>query len=62
MAEKARTALVLGATGGVGGAVTRALLADGWEVCALVRDPKTTVLSWRGQQPRWIAGDAMEAD
>ncbi|WP_119307529.1 NAD(P)H-binding protein [Cohaesibacter haloalkalitolerans] len=33
-----RTALVLGATGGVGGAVARALLAHGWRVRTLVRE------------------------
>ena len=31
--------LVTGATGQQGGAVTRHLLRDGWEVRALVRDP-----------------------
>ncbi|RBQ15969.1 NmrA/HSCARG family protein [Spongiactinospora rosea] len=36
-----RIALVTGATGGQGGAVTRALLARGWSVRALVRDPHT---------------------
>ncbi|MGW4890828.1 NmrA/HSCARG family protein [Kitasatospora sp. NPDC004240] len=34
-----RTVLVTGATGGQGGAVARSLLADGWTVRALVRDP-----------------------
>ncbi len=35
----AKTALVLGATGGVGGAVARALVQHGFSVRALVRDP-----------------------
>ena len=34
-----RTILVTGATGQQGGAVARALLADGWKVRAFVRDP-----------------------
>ncbi|MGS2646790.1 NmrA family NAD(P)-binding protein [Streptosporangium sp. LJ11] len=35
-----RTILVTGATGQQGGATTRHLLADGWHVRALVRDPR----------------------
>lgn len=51
-----KTALVLGASGGVGGEVARRLLAGGWTVKALVRDP--------ARAPAidgiiWIAGDAM---
>ncbi|MCT2587524.1 NmrA/HSCARG family protein [Actinophytocola gossypii] len=34
-----KTVLVIGATGGQGGAVARALLGTGWAVRALVRDP-----------------------
>ena len=33
-----KTALVLGATGGIGGAVAAVLLSRGWTVRALVRD------------------------
>jgi nucleoside-diphosphate-sugar epimerase len=51
-----RTALVLGATGGVGGATARALLADGWTVKALTRRDMPTE---SGIQ--WIKGDAMNA-
>jgi nucleoside-diphosphate-sugar epimerase len=52
-----KTALVLGATGGVGGEVARALVAAGWRVRALIRDP--------GRAPviagvEWTGGDAME--
>ena len=51
-----KTALVLGATGGIGGEVARTLVAHGWRVKALNRKPE--------QAPRidgveWIGGDAM---
>lgn len=52
-----KTALVLGATGGVGGEVARALVAAGWRVRALVRDP---VRAPAIDGVEWIAGDAME--
>ena len=38
-------ALVIGATGGVGGAVARSLLARGWRVRALNRNPETAARS-----------------
>jgi nucleoside-diphosphate-sugar epimerase len=54
------TALVLGATGGVGGAATRAMLAHGWHVTALVRDPGRAAVTWgTSVAPAWQAGDAM---
>lgn len=58
---KNRTALVLGATGGIGGAITAALGQHGWTVRALVRDPASAVSGWKGtgKAPHWIAGDAM---
>uniref|UniRef100_UPI0013DAC73E SDR family NAD(P)-dependent oxidoreductase n=1 Tax=Stenotrophomonas maltophilia TaxID=40324 RepID=UPI0013DAC73E len=34
-----KTALVLGATGGIGGEVARLLVARGWQVRALNRNP-----------------------
>ena len=34
-----RTALVIGATGGIGGEVAHALIARGWSVRGLNRDP-----------------------
>ena len=51
------TALVLGATGGIGGALARALLARGWRVRALHRDPEGI----RNPVPgiEWVRGDAM---
>ena len=54
-----KTALVLGATGGIGGEVARRLLARGWTVTALVRDPAKL-----GHRPGGISairGDAMNA-
>lgn len=53
---KTRTALILGATGGIGGEVASRLLAAGWWVRALHRDPSRA----KGD-PRiaWIKGDAL---
>ena len=54
MAEK--LALVLGATGGIGGEVARRLVAAGWRVRAMHRDPA----SRRGDARfEWVKGDAM---
>jgi len=55
-----RTALVLGATGGVGYETARALLARGWHVRALHRRPGETSISLPGVD--WVAGDAMDAE
>jgi nucleoside-diphosphate-sugar epimerase len=54
-----KTALVLGATGGVGGEVARALLARGWRVRALNRNPAKAAKAGDGLE--WVKGDAMEA-
>nr|WP_188346895.1 NAD(P)H-binding protein [Phyllobacterium sp. 628] len=54
-----RTALVLGATGGIGGAVARNLLARGWHIKALTRDlakARNTASDFD-----WILGDALNA-
>lgn len=53
-----KTALVLGATGGIGGAAAMRLAAAGWRVRALHRDPDRA-----GKDPRfeWIRGDALVA-
>jgi nucleoside-diphosphate-sugar epimerase len=58
-AMTARTALVLGATGGVGGAVARRLAAEGWAVRALHRDPGRVRRDEDGLD--WVRGDAMAA-
>ena len=48
-------ALVLGATGGVGGETARALVAHGWHVRGLTRTPRS------GDGIEWVVGDAMDA-
>ncbi|WP_283194199.1 SDR family NAD(P)-dependent oxidoreductase [Rhizobium sp. AN80A] len=52
-------ALVLGATGGIGGAVARKLSARGWHVRALNRNAEKA----RAAEPclNWVQGDAMRA-
>jgi nucleoside-diphosphate-sugar epimerase len=51
-----RIALVLGATGGIGGEVARRLATTGWTVRALHRNPAPSA----DQAFKWIRGDAME--
>lgn len=51
--------LVLGATGGIGGAVARLLADRGWHVRALNRNVETARRSQAGFE--WIQGDAMNA-
>jgi len=59
--ERNRTALVLGATGGIGGGIASALLRHGWRVRGMVRDiAKLTPASPAGIE--WINGDAMRRD
>jgi nucleoside-diphosphate-sugar epimerase len=62
MSGSKKTALVLGATGGVGGETAAALLRHGWTVKALARDPRAAAAGWRrpGSAPLWIMGDAMD--
>jgi nucleoside-diphosphate-sugar epimerase len=57
-----RTALVLGATGGIGGEVARLLLARGWEVRALHRNPDGLSAGHKASGVRWRRGDAMSAE
>lgn len=54
-----RTALVLGATGGIGGEVARTLKARGWCIRALHRKGRAVGPSGDGFD--WIKGDAMNA-
>ncbi len=49
-------ALVLGASGGIGGEVARLLVARGWQVRALNRAPK------QGDGLQWLVGDAMNRE
>lgn len=53
-------ALVLGATGGIGGAVAAKLSEQGWEVRALHRHP--VALKQPDRRYRWIKGDCMNVD
>jgi len=52
-----KVALVLGATGGVGGEVARLLVARGWQVKALHRSP-----AQKSGGLAWLTGDAMVRD
>ncbi|MFT3730436.1 MAG: NAD(P)H-binding protein [Hyphomicrobium sp.] len=55
-----RSALVLGATGGIGGAVAANFLRRGWDVKALARDPASARRRWQQDpSPIWLKGDAM---
>jgi len=53
-----KNVLVLGASGGIGGELTQALLRKGWMIRALTRDPDKAA---RGRDPaiQWVPGDAM---
>lgn len=55
-----KTALVLGATGGIGGAVARRLQARGWQIRALHRSELKPALRTNGHE--WIGGDAMDRE
>lgn len=58
MTNAANKALVIGATGGIGGEVARVLLARGWDVRALHRNPARAAPSNPGLH--WVEGDAMD--
>lgn len=55
--ETTKTALVLGATGGVGGSVAAALLRHGWHVRGMARDVAGIRIPG---QIEWVQGDAMQ--
>jgi len=59
MTEDHKIALVLGATGGIGGAVARNLARRGWHIRALHRNAAKA----SAEQPQfeWVQGDAMNA-
>lgn len=54
--EQLKTALVLGATGGIGGELARAMVRRGWRVQALCRNRQAAP---QLDGVHWIAGDAM---
>lgn len=56
-----KAALVLGATGGIGGETAAALLRHGWSVVAMARDPEGRAKSGALAAASWIRGDAMSA-
>jgi nucleoside-diphosphate-sugar epimerase len=56
-----KLALVIGATGGIGGAVAERLVAEGWGVRAMNRNPDEARIG--RETLEWVKGDAMvEAD
>lgn len=57
-----KTALVIGATGGIGGATAKALVAHGWRVRALHRNPEAAMRLPGMQGIMWAEGDAMNRD
>ena len=59
MSADGRRALVLGATGHLGNAIVRDLLAQGWRVTAATR--QTHPPAWAGPQVEVVHGDIEEA-
>lgn len=56
-----RTALILGATGSIGGHMVQALARRGWTVRAMTRNPELARKQHAHLGCDWIAGDAMNA-
>jgi nucleoside-diphosphate-sugar epimerase len=57
-----KTALIVGVTGGIASEVAKALLAHGWTVRGLARDPKVAMQRFPELAGiDWYAGDAMRA-
>ncbi len=59
--DHSKYALVLGATGGIGGEMARNLLSRGWTVRALHRNPEALSPTAKTTGLVWIKGDAMSA-
>lgn len=59
--NKGKTILILGASGGIGGAIATALLRHGWQVRGMARDTET---ARRSGSPgiAWVQGDALQPD
>jgi nucleoside-diphosphate-sugar epimerase len=57
-----KMALVLGATGGIGGEMARRLVAGGWSVRALHRDPAARITRRGDPDLHWLKGDALRPD
>lgn len=56
--ERKKTALVLGATGGIGGSIAAALLRHGWRVRGMARNIATAQTAGPARI-EWVEGDAM---
>lgn len=56
-----KTALIIGATGGIGSETARALLGHGWQVRALTRDVARARRAEPELNVEWVTGDAMNA-
>src|SRR5689334_18141319 len=54
-----KQALVIGATGGVGGTIAERLVAGGWRVRALHRNPEAARAASGRTNLDWVQGDAM---
>lgn len=61
MSTPRKLALVIGATGGFGRATAQTLLADGWRVRALHRNPDQARAA-TGLAADWVQGDALRRD
>jgi len=57
--SKKQTALVIGATGGIGGEIARVLAERGWQVRGLHRDPEAARRRTGTMAIEWVRGDAM---
>ena len=55
-----KSALIIGITGGFGGAVASALNRNGWQIRALTRNPERVKIDFpQYSSVEWIRGDAM---